>query len=60
MEVYASLARQKQKRILQRLLEKPSLQECAARQFEEGVITDTINYLFLSRKIRPLNVLANC
>jgi len=45
MEVYASLARQKQKRILQRLLEKPSLQECAARQFEEGVITDTINYL---------------
>jgi len=45
MEVYEGLARQKQKRILQRLLEKPNLQECAARQFEEGVITDAINYL---------------
>ncbi len=45
MEVYEGLARQKQRRILQLLLEKPNLQECAARQFEEGVITDAINYL---------------
>jgi TIR domain len=45
VEVYEGLARQKQKRILKRLLEDPNLQECAARQFEEGTIIDAINYL---------------
>lgn len=45
MEVYERLARQKQKRILERLLRERDLQECAARQFENGNITDAINYL---------------
>ncbi|MBV9711940.1 MAG: hypothetical protein JO011_13630 [Ktedonobacteraceae bacterium] len=45
MEVYERLARQKQKRILERLLRDRDLQECAARQFETGNITDAISYL---------------
>ncbi len=45
IEVYERLARQKQKRILERLLRERDLQECAARQFETGNITDAIRYL---------------
>ena len=45
MEVYERLARQKQKRILDRLLRDSNLQECAARQFETGTVRDAIAYL---------------
>lgn len=44
--IYESLTRQKQKRILERLLWDRQLQECAAEQFEAGNISDALHYLF--------------
>jgi TIR domain len=54
MEVYERLAQQKQKRMLERLLKDPDLQECAARQFETGNLIDAIRYLFRLAKIDAL------
>jgi hypothetical protein len=51
MEVYERLAQQKQKHILEHLLKERDLQECAARQFETGNLTDAINYLFRLARI---------
>lgn len=51
LEVYERLAHQKQKRILERLLGARDLQECAARQFETGVVRDAVGYLARLQRI---------